>query len=194
MVGQSNVQSKQEVVAGIDSALRNIGVCFWRPGANHHVELIRFPKLRGTNRLVAIVKHIRELVEEYRPGLVAIEGYSYNSVGRWFDLGEVGGAIKVDLLLQEVDTLVVPPASLKQFVTDNGQASKERVMREVNNLYLDEPVNDDNIADAVGLAHFAYVAKTGDSSRRCELEAVKKLLRGDKKKSKRTFKKFWTEI
>lgn len=195
MVGQSKAQSKQEVVVGIDSALRNIGVCFWYPARDHVVELIRFPKLQGTHRLVAIVKRVRELVEEHRPDLAAIEGYSYNSVGKWFDLGEVGGAIKVDLMLHGVETIVVQPASLKKFVTNNGQASKNRMVREVNEHYLqnEKPVKNDNIADAVGLAHFAYVAKTGNSQRRCELEAVKTTTH-PKKKKKRIFKKLGVDI
>lgn len=193
MVGQSTAQSKQEVVVGIDSALRNIGVCFWNPTAGHTIELIRFPKLRGTHRLVAIVKRIRELVEEHRPALAAIEGYSYNSVGKWFDLGEIGGAIKVDLMLCGVETIIVQPASLKKFVTNNGQANKERMIREVNAHYLDDPVEDDNLADAVGLAHFAYVAMTGNSARRCELESVKKAAQ-TKKKQNLSFKKFWVDI
>lgn len=195
MVGQSPPQSKQEVVVlGIDSALRKLGVCVWHVGYEPLVELIQFPKLRGTKRLVAIINRIRELVEEHRPVLAAIEGYSYDSVGRWFDLGEVGGAIKVDLMFRDISTMVVPPSSLKKFVTDNGQASKARMIREVNARYLTIPVDDDNLADAVGLARFAYVAYTGDSDRRCELQSVKNLQKENDKKPKQVFKKFWVEI
>jgi len=199
MVGQTRAQSKKEVcVGGIDPSLRFTGVCILPPTGEHILHLVSFPKYRGAKRLLAIREEVVSILEVYNISLVAFEGYSYNSVGKWFDLGEVGGVLKVELAIRNIETLVVPPASLKKFVTNNGQADKDRMVREVNAHYLfslAEPVTNDNLTDAVGLAHFARVADTGDSSRRCELEAVKNLYEGStKKKKKKTYKKFWAAI
>jgi Holliday junction resolvasome RuvABC endonuclease subunit len=190
-------QSKQEVVsAGIDPSLTNTGVSILLPNRDPILELVKFPKLRGPWRLIAIREAVMEILKPHDIAMAAFEGYSYNSVGKWFDLGEVGGVLKVELMLAGIHSLIVPPASLKKFVTNNGQANKKRMVREVNQHYHVGPkeITNDNIADAFGLAHFAYVAATGQSTRRCELEAVKSLRKGNDKKNKLVFKKFWVEI
>lgn len=148
------------------------------------------PKLRGAERLIDLRTKVMTVLLEAKPDLVAIEGYSYDSVGRWFDLGEVGGVLKVELMVNQIPTIVVPPCSLKQFMTGNGQASKKRMMAAVRE-HLHVVTNNDDLADAASAAHLAYVMTTGRSERRCELEVIKKLREASSKSPRKDSKKFW---
>ena len=180
-------------VAGIDSALQKVGLCVFRDG-QYELHLIKpATGLRGTERLVDLRTKVMAVLSEARPDLVAIEGYSYDSVGRWFDLGEIGGVLKVELMVQGTPTTIVPPCSLKQFMTDNGQASKTKMIRAVQE-HLNVVTDSDDLADAAGLARFAYVMATGQSDRRCELETVKKLREANDKLPKKVLKKFWVAL
>lgn len=121
------------------------------------------------------------LVACKKPALVAIEGYAYAANGRKFDIGELGGV--VGLLMHDVGIKVmgVQPTQLKQFVTGNGSATKNKMMRTVAEKYGVVTTCDD-VADAVGLAMCAYVRLTGDSTYRAELDVVHRINTRTKKK------------
>jgi Holliday junction resolvasome RuvABC endonuclease subunit len=194
MVGQTTRQIKPEVtVAGIDSSLRNTGICVFNQG-RPETSSVKPKKLRGAQRLLHIREETLKFVQAHgRPTLVAMEGYSYGSTGRWFDLGEAGGVIKVELLVHGVPAIIVPPASLKFFATSNGGAPKDWMIREAEKQ-LGIVTKDDNLADAALLALFAYVVVTKDSTKRCELEAIHNLQKENDQKNKLVFKKFWIAI
>lgn len=135
------------------------------------LKLVQDKKLRGPERLAYVAEQVLDTILPWGPKLVAIEGYSMCSSGRWFDLGEIGGLLKVELYRKHIPFIVVPPSVLKCFVANNGLAKKETIMRCMEDIYGIKTKNDD-LADAAGLARLAYVYLTGDSRRRCELEAV----------------------
>jgi Holliday junction resolvasome RuvABC endonuclease subunit len=56
--------------------------------------------------------------------LVAIEGYSFGSKNNQFQLGEVGGVVRLLLTQREISYLVVPPNVLKKWTTGSGTADK----------------------------------------------------------------------
>lgn len=116
-----------------------------------------------------------------------MEGYAYDADNRLADLSEIGGVLKVELHDAGIPFIVVPPKSLKKFVTGKGDASKDRVMQFVFQRY-DYRTDNDNIADAVGLAKFAEVYLTNDSEYRSELEVVKNF-KAVKPKKKKRYKK-----
>lgn len=172
---------------GIDAALRKTGLCHLK-GSSFALRLVEENQARGGIRLVRIRDRVVAAINVFKPQLIAIEGYSYGSEGRWFDLGEVGGVLKVEFILREIPYIIVPPKSLKRFATGNGGASKKRMIREVEKQYGIEVEGCDDLADAAALAKFAYVFLTGDSVRRSELEATrnfKESLRKQPKKKKK---------
>lgn len=194
MVGQSTRQIKPEVTAvGIDASLTNTGISILHQ-ATHSISLVQPGKLRGAARLCDIRDRVwQHVIVHGMPQMVAIEGYAYDAVGRVFDLGEGGGVIKLKLFDHNVPTVVVPPTSLKKFATNNGGASKAKMIKAARVQYGVTTKND-NLADAVALAMFAYVVLTKDSTRRCELEAVKRLQETNSKTNKLVFKQFWVAI
>jgi len=173
------------VFLGVDQSLRSSGVAVIPPTAPYAPECLLTlepKKLQGAKRLKFIRDGIQDVVRSYKLLHAALEGYSIGSVNRAFDLGEVGGLIKLTLLDEGVPFIVVPPTSLKLFVTGTGAARKELMQRAVYqkwNLEIDQ----EDACDAYGLAHVARVFIQGKASHRCELEALKSLMREPRSKS-----------
>lgn len=183
MVAQPNAQDKREFrVLGIDQALRNVGICLNGSGALEGL-VFRELKSRGAQRLSNLRRRILASVDGFKPRLIAFEGYSIDSTNRPFDLGEIGGILRVEFLDRGYPFIVVPPKTLKKFATGSGSASKERVMAAVLERYGFDTDNND-IADAVALSKFAEVYLFGKSKYRSELDGVRifKEQQGAKKK------------
>ena len=114
---------------GIDPSLNSTGIAF-RVGGKVNAYCIG----GGTFRGIARIKHVRNAVntalDTYAPSLVIYEGYALGFRGKSniiFDLGELGGVLKLLILERGIDILLVPPTSLKMFVTGKGNAKKEQV-------------------------------------------------------------------
>ncbi len=116
-------------VVGIDPSLTSLGLSY------RVNDLLRSFCIGGKDyRGMTRIKHIRDAVEEaltrYSPDLVAFEGYALGFRGKSniiFDLGELGGVLKLLILERGIDILLVPPTSLKLFATGKGNADKEQV-------------------------------------------------------------------
>ena len=70
-----------------------------------------------------------------RDGLMVIEGYAMMAKGRVFNIGELGGVLKLVAWEYDVDILVVPPTTLKKFCTGKGNANKEAMLKAVHNKW-----------------------------------------------------------
>ena len=99
--------------------------------------------------------------------LVCMEGYAYNyRVGKVFELGEVGGIVKLVCAQRNIQIVSVPPADIKKFVTGSATASKSKMM-----FATKEKQND--VADAHGLYDIAYgLANTSTITMRCQMEVL----------------------
>lgn len=117
---------------------------------------------------------IRTAIDELLSGVsgAAMEGYSFDSTHRAFDLGEVAGVVKCLLVERGVPFVVVPPATLKKFATGVPSASKDEMLAAAR--LLGASVEDDNQADALFLARVARALNHGHASR-SELEALRSL-------------------
>lgn len=108
----------------------------------------------GMERLAWIREH---LAVDYcaTADLVVIEGYSFGS-GRAggtthaHALGELGGAVRLELWDRGIPYVDVPPASLKKYATGRGNANKEQVLVAAVRR-LDYQGADPNEADALWL-------------------------------------------
>ncbi|MFE9412376.1 hypothetical protein ACFYN0_26810 [Streptomyces sp. NPDC006704] len=109
---------------------------------------------------------------------VAMEGYSHGSKFHREALGELGGMVK--LAITEIagpqqwrHPIIVPPPTLKKFVTGKGAATKQEMIDTVARRY-GAIFYDDNLADAYALARVACTLQTGRGSSD-ELNTVKDL-------------------
>jgi crossover junction endodeoxyribonuclease RuvC len=127
------------VVVGIDPSIRSTGVCVLGAEADVELSQISFPELRGVARLVQVVDRLQEILKENlgeHPDscLVVIEGYATRG-GENNSLVELGGCIRYHLHRAALPFVVVPPSSLKKFVTGKGNADKVTVCQYIERRY-----------------------------------------------------------
>ncbi len=114
-------------VLGIDPSLTGTGISF-RNGSVAYTERVQ-TELRDMRRLIYIRDRVREYAHHVKPDLIAYEGYAMGfgkgMAGKIFDRAELGGILKL-MFIEEFDAtvLVVPPNSLKLFMTGKGRLSK----------------------------------------------------------------------
>ncbi len=76
-------------------------------------------------------------LDNNKPFLIAMEGYSYDSTNTRsvFDLGELGGMIKLENFNRKHNTIIVTPSSLKMFISNDGKADKDKMIASVEKLF-----------------------------------------------------------
>ena len=144
------------------------------PLSRYDSEIVRLAAVRGW--------FMDWLALQKRAGidLVVMEGYANNAKFGREMAGELGGVVKLavyDILHQE--PLIVPPNSLKKFVSGSGGAKKNTMLMHVFKKWGVE-FSDDNQADAYALEQFgkAYIIHdyTPDKGRlvlhKYEIEAI----------------------
>ena len=141
------------ITAGIDLSLSATGVVLINSRKKIILKkVIKTKKLRGMERLLFIKQELLNLLIEHKVSQCAIEGYSFGSNGRaLFNIGELGGVVRLALHENSIHFFDIPPTSLKAFITDNGGADKEMVIQAINKDY-GILFKDNNEADAYGLA------------------------------------------
>lgn len=155
-------QSKGAVI-GLDISLNATGVCIVHGDptkqAGHglyvRAKLIDVgKKLRGPERLSVVTNQVWRLVEQWRlakPGaLFVIEGYAY-SASHAHSMGELGGCIRKTIWEHGGNILVVPPTTLKKFVTGKGNGDKNLMLKHVYKRWGYD-AEDDNQCDAFACA------------------------------------------
>lgn len=172
---------------GIDQSLVNSGVCLFDSDGSVELYSIKPGNLKGSERLDFIANKIQEYLD-MKPAMVCMEGYSYGSYGRTFELGELGGILKLLFFRSDIPVTIVPPKALKKFLTGNGNADKMQILKQVSTKYKISP-KDDNQADAFGLAKIAQMLYT-DTTPLIEYEReVVYSLQNPKKKIRKKTKK-----
>lgn len=154
----TSYQGSGKIIAGIDQSLTGTGLIIMRDDGQIICEkLIKPGKLRGVERLQFIRKEILTKLFEHKVDVVAIEDYSFGSKGRSiFDLGELGGVLRVALADNNYKYEEVSPSSLKGFIADNGAAKKPEMRAAVYRKYGID-ISEDNICDAFSLARMCLV-------------------------------------
>jgi hypothetical protein len=109
----------------------------------------------------------------------AMEGGSFKSVHRGFDLGTVFGVLQADLFALGIDPAVVAPVLVKKFATGNAHAKGKGAIVNAVKLTWNTEVGDDNQADAVVLAQIARALFLGPShyNKRYQVEVLATLLK-----------------
>ena len=169
---------QKSVYLGVDQSLRSTGV-FWLGEGITGWSKIETKKLRGIERLKYIkdvlLKIITNDLDGYIVQRVCIEGYAYGiRGGRVFELGELGGVLKIALTEVCCNSITaVPPTSLKKF-TGFGGAEKEDVVKFINKeLGLSFTIKDNDICDAAVLSMIARELDETTTKLRHQLEVLK---------------------
>jgi len=153
------------MIFSIDQSLTCTGVCVMNEiNGEYYTFTIKPKKIRGVERLNFIKKEIEyELfkllqikytsISEYtyinkknkihelilfnvnKPIIGILEGYSYGSTGRTFELGELGAIIKMLFYQYKIELITVPPTKWKKQVIGKGNANKSKVRWELEKQY-----------------------------------------------------------
>lgn len=158
---------------GVDQSLNGTGLCLLASDASSaRLSTVDPGDLVGGKRLVAIKDALVALGRsvEWRLDFAAIEGYSIGSVNRPFDLGEVGGIIRLILMDNGVPYVIVPPVQVKQFATGATSATKDAMIAAAKALGA-SPDND-NEADAFFLGRLARAYHSKVEMSRREMDVI----------------------
>lgn len=110
-------------------------------------------KNKGMERLGDIGHRLYQLLGEYKPTKVVVEGYSFASKHNLVTMAEVGTVIRYFLWQEGYKPTIVAPTALKKFITGKGNCKKDLILLNVfKNWGFD--TDNDNIADAFGLAMY----------------------------------------
>jgi len=172
---------------GIDQALRKIGVCILVGGEVDTLELIRpLAAARGPERLTFLRDQLQALLTPYKGQIrhASLEAQSLGSIGDIDQLGQVSGMVQIVLADAGVPKpFLVPPATLKKFVTGHPQASKERMMRHSERVW-GIVFDQDDLCDAHGLARISEEFIEQRSTTRHQVEAIYSLTHPRKKRKR----------
>lgn len=112
-------------ILALDLSLTATGVC--HPDGTTEI-LAPHKKDRGAARLHAITTAITYRTRG-KADLVVIEGYAFGARGRaTFNIGELGGCVRMLLFRDQIPFVEVPPACLKRYATGRGNATKDAVL------------------------------------------------------------------
>lgn len=167
------------IYVGIDPSLTSPGLAILESdGSLRGTFSLATKTLRGGARLEAIYKWALGLLPDCTSGAetgrAVIEGYAIKANNRPFDLGEAGGVLRLALTIRGIPYEVAPPATVKKFITGNGQATKEQVAAAIKRNWGFSFVQEDE-ADAYGMAQLARSLLTGQARHPFQLEVVAKI-------------------
>ncbi|ODT67551.1 hypothetical protein ABS71_10655 [bacterium SCN 62-11] len=134
----------------IDPSLRSNGLCI----DDGTTWLLKGDHLAGVQRLRFLRDAVEDVLEDYQPHVVMLEGYAYKGP-KAHQVGEWGGVLR--LLLHEMGrpVVVVAPAKVKGFATGKGNAKKPVVVAAMSAAAGRQFHKDGDEADAFALAGMA---------------------------------------
>ncbi len=144
---------------GLDQSYSGFGVVKLDSDGDTQTTLWKFPPMdsdgmRLGNINVTLITLFTQLQDQYDEVHVAMEGYANGRTFNREKMGELGGIVKLShATVFGVDPTVLPPTSLKKFVTGKGTASKTDMINAVQSKWSKDVTNN-NIADAYGLAEY----------------------------------------
>lgn len=154
---------------GIDQSYSGFAVTILNASTNEpEVHLGKFPPGRhgtGVDRLLVIEHWLQQKLSDWDVDHACLEGYANGSKFGREIAGELGYAVKRSLRYhpQKLYPTIVPPTSLKKFVTGKGNAKKNEMLLGVFKRWGVE-FTDDNEADSYALARLAQAIDTANTS------------------------------
>lgn len=145
------------VVLGLDPSLTGTGLSVVDNDNLLFSECYKPKNKKGPQRLIEICHKISEVIDAYQPELICLEGYSFGSRGRaLFQIGELGGLIRVMLHKTGIKWLEITPSQVKKFATGMGNCGKDIILQQVYRRWGMEFKTSDE-ADAFVLAKIGTI-------------------------------------
>lgn len=122
-------------------------------------------------KLKYIFEHIRKVIIEHKPTVMAIEAPFYGkNVQSMLKLGRAQGVAIAAAMVQGIEVIEYSPKKIKQSVTGRGNASKEQVAAMLSNI-MQEPLTEQyaDATDALATAvchHYQSNSALGGASKK----------------------------
>jgi Holliday junction resolvasome RuvABC endonuclease subunit len=151
--GKVSVTGSSHLYLGIDQSYSGFACTLFSTNGSYQTSVFK-SDLRGIDRLIEIREHLKQVIETTPFPIedIAMEDYAYAGMGKVFHLGELGGMVKLVCRDAGYYPLLVPPTSLKKYVTGKGTGIQKAQML----LYIYKKwgieFTDDNAADSYALA------------------------------------------
>ena len=119
-----------------------------------HDEQLKLPAKADVGvKLALLYDHTTELLKQYKPDQLAVEGVFYGcNVKSMLVLGQARGAVMVAGAKFGLTIYEYPPASVKQAVVGYGKAGKEQIQHMVKLLLKVPVIAGEHAADALAVA------------------------------------------
>lgn len=155
-------------VLGIDPSLTGTGLVVASDGGEPAEKaLVGTKPGDAIPRIKAILDRVHILLTIYNPDLVVIEGLSFNSKGGMqFDRTGLHYILRWEMAKARViadQIKIVPPTTLKKFVTGKGNSPKELMLLKTFKRWGVE-FSDHNICDAYCLARWGLAYLAGETA------------------------------
>jgi crossover junction endodeoxyribonuclease RuvC len=145
-------------ILGLDPSLSSTGIIVLDSKGNIVYEAsLKTKQLRGMKRLKFIKDEILLVTKKFNITQVFIESYAFGVVQSRskFNLGELGGVIRLTLYENNIEYEDIAPPTLKKYVTGYGNADKIMMVEAVHKRWGKDFGKDSDKADAFGLAKMA---------------------------------------
>jgi crossover junction endodeoxyribonuclease RuvC len=146
-------------VLGIDPGLSRCGYAVLdtrrSPARAVALGVLRTPPERPVpDRLHAIQRDVRDLLEEFRPDAVAVERILFSvNVRTAIGVAQCAGIVMAEAVAAGADVTEYSPNEIKQAVTGDGAADKTQIETMVQRLLqIDRPIRPVDAADAAAIA------------------------------------------
>lgn len=141
-------------VVGVDQSLTGTGYAY-RDGGDLMTGLLDPKTLRGIPRLAFIKRGLVDVIDYAQPGLVVMEQYAFmkakrNEGSRVFNLGEIGGVVRMTFWERGCNLLVMNVTTIKRLIAGKGDADKGEVIQALRRDY-GWTIPNDNEADATAM-------------------------------------------
>lgn len=114
-------------------------------------------------RIIWLADEITNYIVQFNPTVIAVEEYAFSACGRITSIAEGCGVLKCRLsAVCGIEPVPVAISTWKKTLTGNGRATKDQVLQAVNekfNLTLTGRKGEQDIADAIGVAYYAYTQR-----------------------------------
>ena len=145
-------------VMGIDLSLVETGLCLLDGGDLVWKMLVTSKpdqSVMEIERIQKIARAVTGYILTHKPDLIVIEGLSYGSKNTTSlcQLAKLNFSVEIYCYQMEHPYLMVPPTTLKKFITGKGNAKKEVMLMKILKRYGLEFENN-NLADAYALCRY----------------------------------------
>ena len=146
------------MVIGIDQSLTGTGIVVLDSKKSMIFKKLIVTKPKDFDQEIERLIHIREEIKKINKSfnikLSVLEGFGFGARGdAIFQLAGLGYLIREYFYTENIPLKIVPPTTLKKFITGRGNCGKDLILLNVYKKWGVE-FTDDNLADAYGLAMY----------------------------------------